>query len=656
MNDGRHSVGHTEWWDPLWELESPTSAAFQAAVRAEDKRWSKQVRSLAPSVRRWRKRMEALQSTAYPEKRELSPIEFDWSGRRVYLQPGSAGYTQNVWIAGWSAMALSAIGFGSGPWFYTLEDVGKGAEDLCLTVWKWPADNKTPTIVWKRQHVGPSIAMRADRIYYSTVENLLRYPDVWSADLTTGKGARRLFHEPDKRVQVTLMERDDHLFIHTANALFQRLGVLEENEKVRWITEGVESSTLVPILPTMYARNDHIVDLKHFKEVPYPAGHFLEDVRQGPGASLFVVTVSDGSDHLWLLNDKWNLLLGDKKELSHIEIVHEPTELPTFLVHRPSSAMTVWEFTKEGRMVQRMKYPEPVALRVIAHRSTGVPYTVVASAAAGAANPKKLLVEAYGAYGISARRSYPLRWLAWIRAGYAVAYVCPRGGREKGDEWYNGARTALRKAATFEDTASAIADIQRRLSIAPAATVFFGRSAGGWLAAAIAQKYGDLVAAVYAEVPYVDVLNTTSNPTLPLTQLEYDEFGDPRRPEEYEALRLISPVDTVPRCDSSSPCPLLVVRTALNDKQVLPYESLKWAAHLRMAGWPAVYVGIDHDGGHFAAAKTMVQQRAEDAAILDTAIAIATAQGRRANRTRRKRSTNRSPHRSSTTRRTKRRR
>jgi oligopeptidase B len=184
--------------------------------------------------------------------------------------------------------------------------------------------------------------------------------------------------------------------------------------------------------------------------------------------------------------------------------------------------------------------------------------------------------------------------------------------------------------ATFLDTAAAIKQVQADVGIPAEGTVFFGRSAGGWLAANIAQAHGDLVAAVYAEVPYVDVLATTSNPKLPLTQLEYDEFGDPvHRPAERAALARISPVDTVPAGGPTSP--LVVVRTGLHDAQVFPYEALKWSRALRAAGHPRVYVGIDHDGGHFAGPDVVLQQRAEDAALLDSAV-----QGPRARRQTRK--------------------
>jgi oligopeptidase B len=202
--------------------------------------------------------------------------------------------------------------------------------------------------------------------------------------------------------------------------------------------------------------------------------------------------------------------------------------------------------------------------------------------------------------------------------GYAVVTVAPRGGRDDGDEWYDAGRTAQRKAATFKDTADVIAAVQRRFHIKPAHTIFYGRSAGGWLAAAIGLFYSHLVAAVYAEVPYLDVLRTSSNPALPLTQMEYDEFGDPRhKPEDYAALQTISPVDALSIAPEKAP--FFLVRTALHDVQVYPYEALKFAKKARSLGWRVV-VGVDSDGGHFAAEKDVYSQWSTDAAILDAIV------------------------------------
>lgn len=622
-------IGHARWEDPLAALENPHSAEFKEAVAVEDATWSRAVKQVSPSILgAWRRDFTHFQRAAWPEARRWAHANFVWCERKVSIQPAGAGYTYNLWIDDWRPEEpLSHMGFGGDGWFFTMADVGQGGEDLELTVWRFGKGKDKAIKQWTRPHVGPSVVIRADRIYFSTVENRLRYPDVWSAELQTGEKATRLFHEPDPRFQVSFEARghDNTIFIHTANALTQRLGVLDAAaERVRWITE-YEDSTLVPVTTGVYARNEEIVFTNKQVAIPLPAGHYIEDAAEAPfKGAMFVTTVKRGRACLWLLRDVWHLLWDSGPVVGEVEIIHEPTTWPTFRTRCPTEPDTLWEFrggAKDGvwSLQRHLQYPEPLKLHVVAtDEGTGVPYTVVSHVK----SPKKLLVEAYGAYGISARRAYPVRWLPWLKRGYAFAYVCPRGGREGGDAWWDAARGAVRKHRTFEDTAAAIANIQTRIGVAPTATVFFGRSAGGWLAAAIAQQHGHLVAAVYAEVPYVDILRTTTNPHLPLTQMEYDEFGDPvRRVEEWHALKKISPVDTVPRVSGhpEMPKPVLVIRTALHDSQVLPYEALKWSHRLREAGWPAVFVGIDHDGGHFAAATSMEAQRAEDAALLDAA-------------------------------------
>ena len=96
--------------------------------------------------------------------------------------------------------------------------------------------------------------------------------------------------------------------------------------------------------------------------------------------------------------------------------------------------------------------------------------------------------------------------------------------------------------------------------------------------------------------------------------MEYDEFGDPaKRVSEYIALQKISPVDTVPYAPKNAP--FIIVKTALYDSQVLPYETLKWAKKLRMNNWK-VFVGIDTNGGHFTDSSNIYRAFAEDAVII----------------------------------------
>lgn len=633
--------------EDLDALEDLQGHAFKTAVSLEDRLWRQALKGLPTST--WLASMKRFQKTAWPGQRKYAHVHFRWQGRVVSLQQTGGPGTQTVWISGgasssgsdgsnhWNKEGVAGVGFSTtSAHFFTLEDIGSGSEHLELTMWEWPAaSEKTnkPTKVWQKAPVGPSVVLHEGRCYFSSVENMLRYPDVRRVDIATGKEEHVLYRQPNKRIQVTLTERAGAVFVHEANAIFQRLGELKGG-KIRWLTPVLES-TLVPISPTLYATDRCLNHVTTKTCWPLPEHHHIQDAVQGPEGSVLVSTVRDGTSALWVLkDDTWSLLWTTEGEMSDVQILHEPTLLPTFLLRRPSRPDEVAVFAPAGPkgawgLKTLLVYPEPLPLKVLAHGLAGpseVPYTVVSCCGSGsdrsdrgAKKPRALLVEAYGAYGMSGRRAYPVRWLPWLAAGYAMAYVAPRGGREKGDPWWDGGRTAQRKVATFLDTAAAIKQIQTDVGIPAERTVFFGRSAGGWLAANIAQAHGDLVAAVYAEVPYVDVLATTSNPKLPLTQLEYDEFGDPvHRPKEKTALERISPVDTVPAGGPTSP--LLVIRTGLHDAQVFPYEALKWSRALRTAGWTRVYVGIDHDGGHFAGPDVVLRQRAEDAALLDSAV------------------------------------
>jgi oligopeptidase B len=291
---------------------------------------------------------------------------------------------------------------------------------------------------------------------------------------------------------------------------------------------------------------------------------------------------------------------------------------PHALLEWPYKSSEIWDL-QDTRFLY--KFPEPVHIPYATHAhatskdGTRVPYTIVSTVKA----PKRLIVEAYGAYGISGHRSYPIHWLPWLKQGYALVVAFPRGGRENGDTWYKEGSTAINKHHTFEDVYAVIQDVQRAQKIAKRATMFYGRSAGGWVAARVAQHLPPLVGAVYAEVPYVDVLRTTSNPKLPLTELEYTEFGDPlHKVADYEALKAISPMETIPIAPADAP--FVLVRTAFYDVEVLPYESVKYVTKLQALGFHAL-LGYDKQGGHFAADSDAVKQQAEDAVLLHKALA-----------------------------------
>jgi len=615
-------IGHAKWFDPYAALENTHSEEFNAAVKEEQHHWSEAMK-LKP-IEAWRKDIELFKIPHDPAYAHETML---WQGYTIRVQH-APGHRKNVWFLDLSNIIVrSHIGltdFGvDNDIYYTIHDAGAGAEQLQLQAWA-THDEKA---LWSKEPVGPNAGFLGEHIVFQNVENQLRYPAVLWANKRNGKHEETLYTNSDKRFQVDLIVQDKpYICIH--NALDQRIGRVVGTSGIEWMTPLLHE-TLIPISITTYGKERAVVH-KH-RNYLLPHGEHIVAAKDF-NDMLLVTTVKGGFTSLYSFQHGEFKRLFEPQEPNEI-MIHGYSTHPSVSITSPHSPTIIYQVIQDT-LQPIFKFP---SMLEIPYKSfgvakskdgTSVPYTYVSTTL----RPKKLIVEAYGSYGISSRRSYPLRWLPWLQRGYAYAVAMPRGGRESGDPWYEGGRTAQRKQNTFDDTAAVIKSVQRRFRIPPKKTIFYGRSAGGLLAANIAQQYSDLVGAIYAEVPYVDVLRTTSNPELPLTQMEYDEFGDPiARPDDFHALQKISPVDTVPPAPKNAP--FCLIRTGVNDAQVLPYEALKWAKKLRAMGWAAV-VGIDMGGGHFAADNMIDQQYAEDAAILNHAIIVA----RRSSKTRKLRS------------------
>lgn len=625
------NIGHARWYDPYASLENPKSKAFKAAVAEENARWNAAISHHNSTIKRTAEAMDALYEAALPPLHSVAQEVFQWQTYTVKVQHG-LGHRKNVWILDSAdhplAIHSNVTEFGVDPessLYYTIRDIGAGAELLELQVYS--TEYKTPR--WSRKPVGPAAAFQDRHILYQTVENALRYPGIVMANARNGSGATEIYKETDSRYNVELLQplNQQDLFVRIQNALAQRIGRIVGRSGITWLSPSIphtadgKGTSLFPISATCYATNATLVI--HGRHTHLPKGQSVTDAALVDSEHIAVVTTCQGVASLYTfdLAKKTFHPVYTGKLPNEIYLLQSST-LRVEITH-PAKASSIYTL-QNNTLKLVLKLPEPVALPYFASGfalskdGTQVPYTYVSHYK----HPKRLIVEGYGAYGISGHRSYPIHWLSWLKRGYALAVALPRGGREDGDAWYDGGRTALRKHNTFDDTAVVIQRVQSRCKLSPKRTVFYGRSAGGWLAAHIAQNHAHLVRAVYAEVPYLDVLRTTTNPALPLTQLEYDEFGNPAaRPEEYNALRLLSPVDIC--APAPLQAPFILVKSAVNDVQVLPYEALKWAKKLRNHGWN-VLVGIDGDGGHFAAPDVMSLQQAQDMFLIDQALGFTT--------------------------------
>jgi oligopeptidase B len=216
-------------------------------------------------------------------------------------------------------------------------------------------------------------------------------------------------------------------------------------------------------------------------------------------------------------------------------------------------------------------------LWAIAPDGTRVPVSIVYRRDLRHADGNPLLLYGYGAYETSIDPAFSSVRVNLLDRGvvYAIAHV--RGGGELGRQWYEHGKL-LEKPNTFSDFIAAAEFLVREGWTSPERLAARGGSAGGLLMGAVTNLRPDLFRAVVAEVPFVDVLTTILDETLPLTVTEWEEWGDPvHDPELYRLMKSYSPYDNV----EAKPYPALFVSSGLNDPRVQYWEPAKWVAKLR---------------------------------------------------------------------------
>jgi len=186
------------------------------------------------------------------------------------------------------------------------------------------------------------------------------------------------------------------------------------------------------------------------------------------------------------------------------------------------------------------------------------------------------LLYGYGSYEHSVDPVFRSTRLSLLERGFVFAIAHVRGGGEMGRRWYEDGKLA-HKMNTFTDFVACAERLVEAGYTSPDRLGIRGGSAGGLLMGAVVNLRPDLAGAVVAEVPFVDVLNTMLDPSLPLTVPEYEEWGDPRDPAAYAYMRSYSPYDNV----APKAYPHMLVTGGLNDPRVAYWEPAKWTARLR---------------------------------------------------------------------------
>jgi oligopeptidase B len=187
-----------------------------------------------------------------------------------------------------------------------------------------------------------------------------------------------------------------------------------------------------------------------------------------------------------------------------------------------------------------------------------------------------MLLYGYGSYGIGMSATFSSSRLSLLDRGvsYAVAHI--RGGDEMGEQWREDGML-MKKKNTFQDFIDCAEWLTKEKWTSPDKLAIEGRSAGGLLMGAVVNMRPDLFRAVHAAVPFLDVINTMMDASLPLTVGEYLEWGNPNEKAAYDYMKTYSPYDNL----QEGAYPAILVTTSFNDSQVMYWEPAKYVARLR---------------------------------------------------------------------------
>lgn len=205
------------------------------------------------------------------------------------------------------------------------------------------------------------------------------------------------------------------------------------------------------------------------------------------------------------------------------------------------------------------------------------------------------LLTGYGAYGSSSDPNFSPFRLSLLDRGFIYAIAHVRGGQEQGRRWYQEGKM-LQKKNTFSDFIACAEHLIAQGYTRPQLLCIQGGSAGGLLIGAVVNQRPDLFRAALMDVPFVDVINTMLDPTIPLTTAEYQEWGDPRVKEQYEYIASYAPYENI----KPQEYPAMLVTGGLNDANVPYWEPAKWTARLRRLKTDSnpLLLKIDLSSGH----------------------------------------------------------
>ncbi|EMZ6418034.1 oligopeptidase B [Escherichia coli] len=463
-------------------------------------------------------------------------------------------------------------------------------------------DNVEPSFVW---------ANDSWTFYYVRKHPVTLLPyQVWRHAIGTPASQDKLiYEEKDDTYYVSLHKTTSkhYVVIHLASATTSEVRLLD--------AEMADAEPFV-FLPR---RKDHEYSLDHYQHRFY-----LRSNRHGKNFGLYRTRLRDEQQWEELIPPRDNIMLEgftlftdwlvveerqrgltslrqiNRKTREVIGIAFDDPAYVTWIAYNPEpetarlrygySSMTtpdtLFELdmdTGERRVLKQTEVPGFDAanyrsehLWIVARDGVEVPVSLVYHRKHFRKGHNQLLVYGYGSYGASIDADFSFSRLSLLDRGFVYAIVHVRGGGELGQQWYEDGKF-LKKKNTFNDYLDACDALLKLGYGSPSLCYAMGGSAGGMLMGVAINQRPELFHGVIAQVPFVDVVTTMLDESIPLTTGEFEEWGNPQDPQYYEYMKSYSPYDNV----TAQAYPHLLVTTGLHDSQVQYWEPAKWVAKLR---------------------------------------------------------------------------
>jgi oligopeptidase B len=407
-------------------------------------------------------------------------------------------------------------------------------------------------------------------------------------DLADPVSPPRLVAPRETGVQYSVADRGDELFILTnADGAIDFKVVtapLKSPQRANW-------RDLIP-----YREGVYIIDIELY------AGHLVRLERANALPAIVIRDLKTGDEHAIAFDEaaySLDTMGGYEFDTTNLRFSYSSMTTPSEVYDYDMVSRTR-TLRKRQQIPSGHNPADYVTTRIMApsHDGAQVPVSILHRRDLKRDGRAPLLLYGYGSYGVAMPASFSANRLSLVDRGFVYAIAHIRGGADKGWGWYLDGKRG-KKTNSFDDFAASARALISAKYTGPKRIVGHGGSAGGMLMGAVANRAGELFAAIVAEVPFVDVLNTMLDATLPLTPPEWPEWGNPIESEaDFKTILSYSPYDNV----AAKEYPAVLAMGGLTDPRVTYWEPAKWIARLRAtmtSGGPVLLrtnMGAGHGG------------------------------------------------------------